>query len=97
MGAADIAMEFATRLNRHRALTSEESAMLASLLCKIPTRRTRGVWGPADDRRLRRMAAKTGFRWDDIGAALGCTAQAAQKRMKRLRQRDRAKMIERGE
>lgn len=87
-GMAAIGIVFAQRLEHIRALTVEESAMLARLLAHEPARRPLRRWTFAQDAQLQALTAD-GLTAAEIGISIGRTTAAVRTRSKRLKQQDR--------
>ncbi len=84
MNAQAIAIHFADELCRTRALTSEESDMLCSIVRS--TERNRTSWTLADTRQLRKLMAK-GCTRKEIAQTMERSCFTIDKRMRRVRAR----------
>jgi hypothetical protein len=87
-GAVAIGTYFAEQLCRARALTSEESALVARLIGKVPARRPLRRWTRAQDAQLRDLLAD-GRTAAEIGAMVGRTIDAIHTRVKRLKAKEK--------
>jgi DNA-binding NarL/FixJ family response regulator len=74
-----------TDLSRFRALSDQESELLERVILRNGVVRVhRWYWLPADDRRLKQMAAK-GMTAQMIAAAMNRTPEAVRTRIKKLK------------
>lgn len=82
MNAQAIAIHFADELCRTRALTSEETDMLCSIVRSTERNRTR--WTLADTRQLRKLMAK-GCTRKEIAQTMERSCFTIDKRMRRIK------------
>lgn len=84
MSPQTIAVSFAERLNKMRALTDDETDMLCAVLSLTREKRSYRSWKAKDDRELQRMLRR-GMRASEIAQATGRTTMAVRNRIHRLR------------